>query len=149
MANEKLVENKPRKGAAAQRIPVSWGNFERKVNGKIEKFEAISRVQRGLFEKLGLPRSTKKETVRTAKDRRGRRILKAPGRSIGSKYVEVSFGEYTRTKRYGKDILREVWYRLRLPAAVSAASASILLRKAGKVKKMKWPNGRIYDFTSQ
>jgi hypothetical protein len=34
-----------------------------------------------------------------------------------------------------------------LPVYVSAASASILLRKAGKVKKIKWENGRVFDFT--
>jgi hypothetical protein len=61
--------------------------------------------------------------------------------------LKVSFNEYTTTKVQGKTVKREVWYNLRLPVYVSAASASILLRKAGKVKKIKWENGRVFDFT--
>ncbi len=142
------VKNKPRKGLAAERIPVSWGKFKVKINGKLTTVEASSRVQRGLFDKLGLPKSTAKDSVKVVKNKRGVRILKAPSQAIGRRVLKVSFGESKTTKVNGKSIKREVWYDLRLPTYVSAASASILLRKAGKVKKIKWPNGRTFDFTS-
>lgn len=143
------VTNKPRKGTQAERVPISWGNYKIKVNGKLQTVEGISRVQRGLFTKLGLSKATSKTTVKTVNDKKGRRILKAPSQAIGSVFILVSFGEYTTTKVNGRTTKREVWYRVRLPHFVSAASASIVLRRAGKVKKMKWPNGRVYDFTAE
>jgi hypothetical protein len=141
------VKNKPRKGVDAERVPISWGKFKVKINGKQTTVDATSRIQRGLFTKLGLPQSTTKGSVKVVKDKRGVRILKAPSQAIGSKVLKVSFNEYTTTKVQGKTVKREVWYNLRLPVYVSAASASILLRKAGKVKKIKWENGRVFDFT--
>jgi hypothetical protein len=58
----------------------------------------------------------------------------------------VCLGEWTETKVKGKTVKRDVWYRVRVPAYVSVANAFAQLRKGGKVQKMRWPNGRVYDF---
>lgn len=144
----KIQPNKPRKGAAAQRISVSWGKYQIKVNGVVTTVEGISRVQKGVYQKLGLQATTNKVEAKVGRDKKGRKRLIAPSSAIGSRFIEVSVGEWTETTVRGKKIKRDVWYRVRLPSFVSAANAFAQLRKGGKVTKMRWPNGTIRYFDS-
>jgi hypothetical protein len=142
----KIAANKPRKGAAAVRIAVSWGKYQIKIGGVMKTVEGVSRIQQGLYTKLGLQAAKVTATVKVGRDKKGRKRLEAPSTAIGSKYIEVCLGEWTETKVKGKTVKRDVWYRVRVPAYVSVANAFAQLRKGGKVQKMRWPNGRVYDF---
>lgn len=140
----KIAANKPRKGEAASRVAISWGKYDIKVNGKAATVEGISRIQKGLFDRLGLAAAKAKPKVTVGKDKKGRQRLEGASTVIGSRFVEVSLGEWTETKVNGKTIRRTVWYRVRLPAYVSLASAYKVLKKGGKVDAIRWPNGKKY-----
>ena len=141
----KIAANKPRKGAAAVRVAVSWGKYQVKIDGVTKTIEGVSRIQQGLYTKLGLQAAKVTATVKVSRDKKGRKRLNAPSTAIGAKYIEVSLGEWTETKVKGKTVKRDVWYRVRVPSYVSVANAFAQLRKGGKVQKMRWPNGKVYD----
>jgi hypothetical protein len=143
----KIAPNKPRKGAAAARVTIGWGKFSVRVNGKFETVEGTSRIQKGLFDKLGIKSAaTQKARVTVEKDKKGRERLKGVSRVIGSRYIEVNLGEWTETKSTGgKLVRRAVWYRVRVPSYVSLAAAYKVLKTGGKVEAVRWPNGIVFN----
>lgn len=139
----KIVAQKPRSGAAAQRVTISWGKFDVSINGKVVNVDGVSRIQKGLYDKLGLKNAAAKTPrVRVVKDKKGRSRLQGVSRVIGSRFFLATLGEWTETKRPGNKVVRrEVWYRIRVPHFVSLAGAYDVLKTSSKIKAIKWPNG--------
>ena len=133
-----------RRGRDAERVPIFWGRISREINGRTVQQDAFSYVQRGLFEQLGLRQRSGASSVSTiTRDRRNRRIIGNVRRTIGGKYVLISFGRRRTYRRRGRRISVEVFHRLPVPEYLPRTNVLAILRAGGRVVRFKYPRGEI------
>ncbi|NJM57990.1 MAG: hypothetical protein HC857_11905 [Synechococcales cyanobacterium RU_4_20] len=133
-----------RRGKDAERVAIYWGVKDTKVNGKQTKLDLISYVQREVFVKLGVKPSKRDGAIsKIGKNVKGTKIIKGARRSIGNKYVLVSFGDKKTYKRRGQTITVDRYFRVRVPDLASRSDIFAILKAAGKATKFKYPRGEV------
>lgn len=133
-----------RRGKDAERVAIYWGKATVKVNGKATSINLVGYTQREIFTKLKVKPSKVDGSVSFVdKNSKGHRIIKGTKKSIGGKYVLVSFGTKKTYKRRGATISVEEYYRVRVPSRTSRAQIFNTLSAGGAVKKFKYPNGEV------
>lgn len=125
--------------AKGRRLTIEWGSVKKKVNGKVSNVKVYSKVIESVAKVCGL-KEAKVSPPKIIKDKKGKQRLQGQGITrTASRYLLVSVGEKGKAVK-GKAAL-EKYHRVPIPAGVSMAKASAILKK-GKAVKIKFPNAR-------